>query len=43
MGSYDHTESCGCRWIKVGGRWHQVVACPGHELDYRPHDGLPPR
>ena len=27
---------CGCAWVKAGGNWYQVVACPLHVMDMRP-------
>lgn len=33
--------SCGCSYIKAGGRWYQVVACPEHVMDLKPHADVP--
>jgi hypothetical protein len=27
---------CGCAFIKAGGQWYQVVACPEHVMDMKP-------
>jgi hypothetical protein len=27
---------CGCAWIRAGGNWWHVVACPDHAMDTRP-------
>ena len=27
---------CGCAWIRAGGNWWHVVACPDHAMDARP-------
>jgi hypothetical protein len=30
--------ACGCRYVLAGGRWWQVVACPGHRFEFGPLD-----
>jgi len=32
---------CGCGYVKAGGKWYQVVACPEHVMDMRPRDDVP--
>lgn len=27
---------CGCRFVKAGNSWWQVVACPLHQLELKP-------
>lgn len=36
-------RSCGCRYISMNGArsWFQVVACPDHQLEFRPLDVVP--
>ena len=33
--------TCGCAYIKAGGKWYQVVACPDHVMGMRPHGDVP--
>lgn len=32
---------CGCRYVRAGGRWWQVVACPGHQFTFGPVEEVP--
>jgi hypothetical protein len=32
---------CGCAYVKAGPKWYQVVACPDHVMDLKPHDEVP--
>jgi hypothetical protein len=32
---------CGCAYVKAGDKWYQVVACPSHVMDMKPHDDVP--
>jgi len=27
---------CGCAWVRAGGNWWHVVACPLHVMDMLP-------
>lgn len=32
---------CGCAFVKAGAKWYQVVSCPDHVMDLKPHDDVP--
>lgn len=35
------SKPCGCRYIRTGKAWYQVVACPDHRFDFRPLEEVP--